>query len=56
MRRHAPSILLQTRLTGLKAADWSDAGRIEKIRNTLRAFNRKEFQGLLEVREALSER
>ena len=30
-----------------KAADWGDAGRIEKIRNSLRAFNRREFQDLL---------
>ena len=30
-----------------KATDWSDAKRIEKIRTTLRAFNRKEFQDLL---------
>ena len=30
-----------------KATDWGDAKRIEEIRNTLRAFNRKEFQDLL---------
>ena len=30
-----------------KAADWGDAKRIEEIRNTLRAFNRREFQDLL---------
>lgn len=30
-----------------KASDWGDAKRIEKIRNSLRAFNRKEFQDLL---------
>ena len=30
-----------------KASDWGDVQRIEKIRNTLRAFNRKEFQDLL---------
>ena len=29
------------------ASDWGDAKRIEKIKNTLRAFNRKEFQDLL---------
>ena len=30
-----------------KAGDWGDAKRIEAIKNTLRAFNRKEFQDLL---------
>ena len=30
-----------------KASDWGDAQRIEKIKSTLRAFNRKEFQDLL---------
>ncbi len=30
-----------------KASDWGDAKRIEKMRNSLRAFNRKEFQDLL---------
>ena len=30
-----------------KAADWGDAGRIEAIKNALRAFYRKEFQDLL---------
>lgn len=30
-----------------KAADWSDAKRIEAIKNSLRAFNRDEFQKLL---------
>lgn len=30
-----------------KASDWGDAKRIEKIRNTLPAFNRREFQDLL---------
>ena len=30
-----------------KAADWGDAKRIDEIKNTLRAFNRKEFQNLL---------
>ena len=30
-----------------KASDWGDAKRIEEIRITLRAFNRKEFQDLL---------
>ena len=30
-----------------RATDWGDAGRIEEIRNALRAFNRKEFQDLL---------
>ena len=30
-----------------KAGDWGDAKRIEEIRNTLRAFNRREFQDLL---------
>ena len=29
------------------AADWGDARRIERIRNSLRAFDRKEFQDLL---------
>src|SRR5207302_133901 len=29
------------------AADWGDAKRIEAIKNSLRAFNRKEFQDLL---------
>ena len=30
-----------------KASVWGDAKRIQEIRNTLRAFNRKEFQDLL---------
>lgn len=30
-----------------KAADWSDAARLERIRNSLRTFNRDEFQRLL---------
>lgn len=30
-----------------KAGDWADAKRLEAIRNSLRAFNRKEFQDLL---------
>ena len=30
-----------------KAADWSDAQRIEAIKNSTRAFSRKEFQDLL---------
>ena len=30
-----------------QASDWGDAKRIEKIKNSLRAFNRKEFQDLL---------
>ena len=30
-----------------KATDWGDAGRIDEIRNKLRAFNRREFQDLL---------
>ena len=30
-----------------KATDWGDVRRLEKIRNELRAFNRKEFQDLL---------
>jgi type I restriction enzyme M protein len=30
-----------------KASDWGDAQRIEEIKNSLRVFNRKEFQDLL---------
>ena len=30
-----------------KAADWGDAKRIEEIKSSLQAFNRKEFQALL---------
>lgn len=30
-----------------KASDWGDAKRLEAVRNSLRAFNRKEFQDLL---------
>ncbi|MDE0330565.1 MAG: N-6 DNA methylase [Nitrospinae bacterium] len=30
-----------------KATDWGNAKRIEEIKNTLRAFNRREFQDLL---------
>ena len=42
----APGDFVQVNETP-KAADWGDASRIEDIRNSLRAFDRREFQDLL---------